>query len=190
MQQPHPLRGSSGGEGGPSASSTTLHIAQQDSIEPRSTSPFLPHGNSSSLTLTAAAQEEKDREAHGPFASVFADLQARMADWKGHEPAAFGSLRMHDILQVKKDKNVREFVVYLFEEALLCVVDDRKKVKRSQQPEDGDELLVEKQEKLRLKGRVFVKHMKQVEETSSVGSGLILTISMVSCTYCAAERVR
>lgn len=177
MQQPRPLGALSLGEAGASASTSTLHLAQQDGTV-RSTSPLLQHGNSSSLTLTAAAQEEKDREAHGPFASVFADLQARMADWKGHEPAAFGSLRMHDTLQVKKDKNVREFVVYLFEEALLCVVDDRKKG-RPFQHQSNEELQVEKQERLRLKGRVFVKHMKQVEETSSVSQGLSLTISMV-----------
>ena len=65
----------------------------------------------SNVTLTTAAQEEKDREAHGPFAGVFEDLQNRMADWKGHQPAYFGSLRMWDSLRVKKDKNVREFVV-------------------------------------------------------------------------------
>jgi hypothetical protein len=56
--------------------------------------------------------------------------------------------------------------VYLFEEALLCVVDDKKK--RSSTGSD----------KLRLKGRVFVKHMKQVEETSTLDTGLSLTINM------------
>jgi hypothetical protein len=70
--------------------------------------------NASSTTLTAAAEEEKAREAYGPFGQVFADLQERMADWKGHQPANFGSLRMYDSLNVKKDKNVREFVVRTF----------------------------------------------------------------------------
>lgn len=138
--------------------------------------------NSSAVTLTAAAQEEKTREAHGPFADIFKDLQDRMVDWKGHQPSNFGSLRMYDSLAVKKDKNVREFVVYLFEEALLCVVDDRRKGNSSSTATTAisDH---QDQEKLRLKGRVFVKHMRQVEDTSSVNSGLSLTIHMVS-HYC------
>jgi hypothetical protein len=96
-----------------------------------------------------------------------------MLDWKGHEPSTFGSLRMYDALSVKKDKNVREFIVYLFEEALLCVADDRRRAGASTTGQGDDE------GKLRLKGRVFVKHMKQVEGTSSVHTGLSLTIHMV-----------
>lgn len=130
---------------------------------------FAAH-NASNATLTAVAQQEKEREAHGPFAGVFEDLQKRMLDWKGHEPALFGSLRMYDYLSVKKDKNVREFLVYLFEEALLCVVDDRRKEDRHKKAKEY--------EKVRLKGRVFVKHMIQVEETSASGE-LSLTIHMV-----------
>lgn len=135
-----------------------------------SSSYYTQNMNMSAVTLTAA-QEEKTREAHGPFADVFKDLQDRMLDWKGHEPSTFGSLRMYDSLSVKKDQNVREFVVYLFEEALLCIVDDRKKAKASGDDNEG---------KLRLKGRVFVKHMRQVEDTSHTDSALSLTIHMVS----------
>lgn len=131
--------------------------------------------NMSAITLTAA-QEEKTREAHGPFANVFKDLQDRMLDWKGHEPSTFGSLRMYDALSVKKDKNVRDFIVYLFEEALLCVADDKRRAGASTTGTTGQG---DDEGKLRLKGRVFVKHMKQVEDTSSVHTGLSLTIHMV-----------
>lgn len=168
-------------------STTASSFDEQDGHQPSASSAALSNGmnrvdsmpgyntsmNMSAITLTAAAQEEKTREAHGPFADVFKDLQDRMMDWKGHEPSTFGSLRMYDSLSVKKDKNVREFVVYLFEEALLCVVDDRKRSGTSS-AQAGDE-----EPKLRLKGRVFVKHMKQVEDTSSVSGGLSLTIHMV-----------
>lgn len=151
---------------------------------------YNPSMNASAITLTttttnAAAEEEKTREAHGPFADVFKDLQDRMSDWKGHEPSTFGSLRTYDSLAVKKDKNVREFVVYLFEEALLCVVDDaRKAAVGSTVTSSQTQLGTAEEGKLRLKGRVFVKHMKQVEDTSSVDGGLSLTIHMVSAVCC------
>lgn len=58
--------------------------------------------------------------------------------------------------------------VYLFEEALLCVVDDKRRGY-------GDEA----SDKLRLKGRVFVRHMKQVDDTSAASGDLSLTIQMV-----------
>ena len=137
--------------------------------------------NSSTVTLTQvspAAEEEMAREAHGPFSEVYDELYTRMADWKGHQPANFGSLRMFDTLQVRKDKNVRDFIVYLFEEALLCVVDDRKK---------GAPLNSE--DKLRLKGRVFVRHMRSVEDSSSADTGLSLTIRMVSSHQCTQSAI-
>lgn len=152
--------------------------------------------NASSMTLTnshkqqtaAAAEEEKTREAHGPFADIFNDLKNRMSDWKGHEPSTFGSLRTYDLLAVKKEKNIREFVVYLFEEALLCVVDDGRKNSSTSNSahQNGNSQNGGEEPKLRLKGRVFVKHMKQVEDTSSMDGGLSLTIHMV-CAFASTE---
>lgn len=38
------------------------------------------------------------------FNTIVRDLQARMADWKGHSPDDFGRLHMFDLLHVRKDK--------------------------------------------------------------------------------------
>lgn len=98
----------------PSVPGSNTHPSEDDVIHVKD---YALAGSSSTTPASpdqaplSAAQIEKEREAHGPFAAVFEDLQRRMADWKGHQPANFGSLRMWDSLQVKKDRNIREFVV-------------------------------------------------------------------------------
>ncbi|KAK4702603.1 hypothetical protein P7C70_g3619, partial [Phenoliferia sp. Uapishka_3] len=110
-----------------------------------------------------------------PFASVVEELKRRMHDWKGHSPEEFGRLQLFDYIHVRKEKNVREFLVYLFEEAILCVADDKKK---------GLGKLVDnlagvaKDDKLRLKGRVYVRHIRNVIDTSKEGGELSLTVTM------------
>lgn len=54
-----------------------------------------------------------DAQAANPFASVVEDLQLRMADWKGHSPDEFGALKLYDYVNVRKDTNTREFLVYV-----------------------------------------------------------------------------
>ena len=64
----------------------------------------------------------------------------------------------------------REFIVYLFNEALLCVVEDKRKGKQKQveeSPTFGN---------LRLKGRVYIKHIANLECSEA---DLSLTIHMV-----------
>lgn len=118
-----------------------------------------------------------------PFDGIVDDLKLRMADWKGHSPDEFGALRLYDYIRVRKERNVREFLVYvsadpdsrgsnltttfssqLFEEAILCVTDDRRK------PGDNGD-------RLRLKGRVYVRHIRSVVDTSTAND-LSLTIAM------------
>ncbi|CEQ42106.1 SPOSA6832_03892, partial [Sporobolomyces salmonicolor] len=107
-----------------------------------------------------------------PFSHVVEDLQSRMADWKGHSPDEFGQLKLYDYVNVRKDTATREFLVYLFEEAILCVTDDKRK---------GLNKLVDgisgNTDKLRLKGRVYIRHVRSVFDTSS-GGDLSLTITM------------
>ncbi|BGP36660.1 hypothetical protein JCM10449v2_000561 [Rhodotorula kratochvilovae] len=114
--------------------------------------------------------------ASSPFASVVQDLQARMADWKGHSPEEFGQLKLYDTIHVRKDTATREFAVYLFEEAILCVTDDKRKglskLVSAVSPTSSDG-----GDKLRLKGRVYVRHIRSVADTSR-GDDLSLTILM------------
>lgn len=54
-----------------------------------------------------------DAHVANPFRSVVEDLQLRMADWKGHSPDEFGALKLYDYINVRKDTNTREFLVYV-----------------------------------------------------------------------------
>jgi hypothetical protein len=72
----------------------------------------------------------------------------------------------------------REFFIYLFSEALLCVSDDAKKTNGASSSASTS------QEKLRLKGRVFIRHIGRVDDTSEPATDTehgenSLTISMV-----------
>lgn len=48
-----------------------------------------------------------------PFAAIVEELKRRMADWKGHSPDEFGMLKLFDYISVRKERNVREFLVYV-----------------------------------------------------------------------------
>ncbi len=131
----------------------------------QSTSSHSFNGRPSSPTsVYSAFSHGQTAPVPNPFAAVVEDLQARMADWKGHSPDEFGLLKLYDFLHVRKEANVREFLVYLFEEAILCVADDRRKGGVN----EG---------KLRLKGRVYVRHIRSVVD-SSTEEELSLTINM------------
>ena len=60
-------------------------------------------------------------EEDSPFQSITEDLRNRIIDWKGHPLAGLGPLRLFDLLSVRRDSLVREFYVYLFKEAIICV---------------------------------------------------------------------
>jgi hypothetical protein len=100
---------------------------------------------------------------------------------------------MFDILSVRRDVLVREFYVYLFKEAVICVLEEKKKsLGRLLSPTgSGDSGSVNGSTfsgggaggggggkgVLRLKGRIYIRHIKQVHDTSSAGE-LSLTIDM------------
>ncbi|KZT39391.1 hypothetical protein SISSUDRAFT_984899 [Sistotremastrum suecicum HHB10207 ss-3] len=112
-----------------------------------------------------------------PFGSITEDLRNRIIDWKGHPLSRLGTLQMFDILNVRRDSLVREFFVYLFKEAIICVVEERK---RSIGRLLGSETATQASQTkgvLRLKGRIYIKHIKRVSDTS-VMNELSLTIDM------------
>lgn len=121
-----------------------------------------------------------------PFTAITRDLEARIIDWKGHPLSGLGLLQMYDLLSVRRDAMVREFFVYLFREAIICVVEEKKRtlgrllssasgaasalgdVAGQNAPQKGV---------LRLKGRIYIRHIKHVTDTSVAGE-LSLTIDM------------
>lgn len=154
-----------------SSPSKYSHGEGSDSAESVSSAPFMYNPTPSALDT--------------PFASVVADLRNRMFDWKGHALSGLGPLKMYDILSVRRDALVREFYVYLFKEAIICVLEEKKKslgrllhsssstnVPFGEGGGGGQNKGV-----LRLKGRIYVRHIKRVLDTSASGE-LSLTIDM------------
>ncbi|KAH9814757.1 hypothetical protein DFH28DRAFT_1167595 [Melampsora americana] len=128
----------------------------------------------SSPNLATAALPEKSItepiETSNPLQLLVDDLLHRLQDWKGHSLTDFGSLKLHDRIQVRKQSHSRDFLVYLFEEALLCVHEDKPaRPSSSSGPTNSG--------RLRLKGRIYIRHMTAVIDSSSTVP-LTLTIEM------------
>ncbi|WRT69089.1 uncharacterized protein IL334_006072 [Kwoniella shivajii] len=118
-----------------------------------------------------------------PFAHVVNDLKHRVVDYKTSGLDQLGSLRLFDLLCVRKGQLIREFHVYLFQEALICVSEEKKSGFRgifspsSSVRSDHSGGSHHGRGVLKLKGRIYVRHVKKVVDTSVSGE-LSLTISM------------
>ena len=120
-----------------------------------------------------------------PFHAITEDLRARIIDWKGHPISGLGSLQMYDLLSVRRDAIVREFFVYLFKEAIICVVEEKKRglgrLLSNAGVGDNGSLnggnTGQQKGVLRLKGRIYIRHIKHVTDTSVAGE-MSLTIDM------------
>lgn len=123
-------------------------------------------------------QDDED----SPFNAITEDLRNRIMDWKGHPLQGLGPLQMYDLLSVRRDAIVREFFVYLFKEAIICVVEEKKRSLGrllSSDPSGSGMGSGANSNRgvLRLKGRIYIKHIKQVMDTS-VNGEMSLTIDM------------
>ncbi|KIK61748.1 hypothetical protein GYMLUDRAFT_96594 [Collybiopsis luxurians FD-317 M1] len=138
------------------------------------------HGHESSSSQAALIQEEDS-----PFNAITEDLRNRIIDWKGHPLSDLGPLQMYDLLSVRRDSLVREFYVYLFKEALICVVEEKKRslgrlLSNASGLTDASSTMssaTQSKGVLRLKGRIYVRHIKQVTASSAAGE-MSLTIDM------------
>jgi hypothetical protein len=125
------------------------------------------------------------QEEDSPFNAITEDLRNRIIDWKGHPLSDLGPLQMYDLLSVRRDSAIREFYVYLFKEAIICVVEEKKRglgrllSNASGFTDPGSTVSMSSQTKgvLRLKGRIYVRHIKHVTATSAAGE-MSLTIDM------------
>lgn len=125
------------------------------------------------------------------FASVVRDLSMRIQDWKGHSADKFGPLLLFDYIGVRQEPVMRDFYVYLFKEALLCVVEDRKNqrgiarlIGSEKGPSHGPGANEhsggagfgnagsnEKKTALKLKGRIWIRHIKACRDALSNPEG-------------------
>ncbi|EPQ27883.1 uncharacterized protein PFL1_04627 [Pseudozyma flocculosa PF-1] len=133
-----------------------------------------------SYSATPAAQQR----LNDPNLAVVEDLRSRVADWKGHSLEHFGELVLHDLLNVRQDSVVREFHVYLFEGALLCVTEEKRKglsrfipAAPPAAPGATPDVPAMPKPALKLKGRIYLKHIRRVID-SSVAGELSISITM------------
>ncbi|KAL6306167.1 Pleckstrin homology domain-containing protein [Sparassis latifolia] len=149
-----------------------------------------PVSSQEPLLASLQEREEPQEEDSSPFTAITEDLRARIIDWKGHPLEGLGSLQMYDLLSVRRDALVREFFVYLFREAIICVVEEKKRtLGRLLSSASGAAAAFSdgtgmgsagpsvSKGVLRLKGRIYIRHIKQVTDTSVQGE-LSLTIDM------------
>jgi hypothetical protein len=125
--------------------------------------------------------EPEDEPVSSAFQAITDDLRNRIVDWKGHPLSQLGALQMYDMLRVRRDTIIREFFVYLFKEAIICVMEERRRtLGRLLSGTNGPDASGERPHSrgvLRLKGRIYIRHIRQVADTSTA-SELSLTIDM------------
>lgn len=151
------------------------HYASSDGWAP----PYHANDTESSRYAPSQAPEEES-----PFNAIVEDLRNRIIDWKGHALSGLGPLQMYDLLSVRRDALVREFFVYLFKEAIICVVEEKKRSLGRFLPSpafnDSSTAISSSSSQsrgvLRLKGRIYVRHIKRVIVGTS--GDLSLTIEM------------
>lgn len=123
-------------------------------------------------------------EEDSPWTAIVDDLRNRIIDWKGHALSGLGPLQMYDLLSVRRDALVREFSVYLFKEAIICVVEEKKRSlgRFLHSPAFNDSSTAistsssQSRGVLRLKGRIYVRHIKRI--TTGTTGDMSLTIEM------------
>ncbi|RPD73412.1 hypothetical protein L226DRAFT_110214 [Lentinus tigrinus ALCF2SS1-7] len=142
------------------------------------------------LVTSPIEREIIQDEDNSPFSAITEDLRNRIIDWKGHPLSGLGPLQMYDLLSVRRDALVREFFVYLFKEAIICVVEEKKRTLGRLLSSAGAASAFgdgtgsgsisggnSQRGVLRLKGRIYIRHIRQVTDTSVSGE-LSLTIDM------------
>ncbi|KAK2462704.1 hypothetical protein APHAL10511_005222 [Amanita phalloides] len=118
------------------------------------------------------------REEDSPFSAITEDLRNRIIDWKGHPLSDLGPLQMYDLLSVRRETAIREFYVYLFKEAIICAVEEKKRgLGRLLSDQSSIATSGSSRGVLRLKGRIYVRHVRNVTASSTAGE-MSLTIDM------------
>jgi hypothetical protein len=121
-----------------------------------------------------------------PFAHVAADLKHRLADFKSSGLDTLGRIRLFDILQVRKGQFVLDIMVFLYDMAIVCVAEEKKRGLKSllssssssNNLRGGDDRNSKKSEApLKLKGRIYFRDVSRIVDSSLAGE-LSVTIQM------------
>ncbi|TGZ77324.1 hypothetical protein EX30DRAFT_311449 [Ascodesmis nigricans] len=127
--------------------------------------------------IEAIAQQINEAIRKSENVQVVHDLFGRVEDWKGHRRDQFGELLLHgQFLVIKGDQKgdaEREYLIYLFENILLCCKETGtgKKQGKTIMGKSSRAALGPKQKtKLQLKGRIFMQNVTDVVSSSGHGS--------------------
>lgn len=124
------------------------------------------------------ANEAVDRDL---LDEALEELVGRVDDWKNHRVEHFGKLLLHGVYTVitGKTEQEKDYEIYLFECILLCCKEitpnkskDKKDKTRSTQPK-----MRNKNNKLQLKGRIFMTNVTEVLSFSKPGKQILTSIS-------------
>ncbi|KAG1770708.1 Pleckstrin homology domain-containing protein [Suillus occidentalis] len=163
---------------------TMRHPSQNQRYDSR-TEPWSSTDEAEASRFRPGPPAEEEGEESSPFNAIVEDLRNRIIDWKGHALSGLGPLQMYDMLSVRRDALVREFFVYLFKEAIICVVEEKKRslgrFLSSPAFNDAPTSVSGSSNQsnkgvLRLKGRIYVRHIKRI--TASTSGEMSLTIEM------------
>lgn len=121
------------------------------------------------------------------------DLKKRMIDYDSSGLDTIGQLEQWDVLAVRKGSMMRDFNVYLYQEALICVTQEKKsglmssmsrwKTSKSESSGSSSKTIVPDSRilsppSLKLKGRIYLRHVRQIADTTDAND-LSLTIIMI-----------
>jgi hypothetical protein len=120
-----------------------------------------------------------------PFAHVATDLKNRLTDYKGSGLDTLGRIRLFDILQVRKGEYVLDIMVFLYDLAIVCVAEEKKKGLKhlltshaSTNSLRGDAKGSKKgKTPLKLKGRIYFRDVARIVDSSLAGE-LSITVQM------------
>jgi hypothetical protein len=155
-------------------------------------SPQLPPSPRSQERPSIERQTASTPSEGGAFAHIVQDLRNRVTDYQDSGLDTIGSLRLFDLLSVRKGFLMREFNVYLFQEALICITEEKKSGMRSffsassarSESNPGKAVssstakAAQARGALKLKGRIYLRHVARIVDSSQVGE-LSLTIEMM-----------
>ena len=146
-------------------------------------SPRSASSHPTDLSMPPSARSLPPLHGADPFAHILTDLQNRVASYATSGLDSLGQLRLFDLLSVRKGTLIREFHVYLFQDAIICIVEERKSAMRkifsssSSVRSSDTSHSVHGKGILKMKGRIYMKHVQRITDSSIPGE-LSLTIEM------------
>jgi hypothetical protein len=125
-----------------------------------------------STTVGSDSEDGKPGKDDPTLRSITEDLEARIVDWKGYPLSSLGLLQLYNHLHIWCGKLHKDRHVYLFKVAIIFATEELKCQSWVQRylPQGSRGALI-------LKGRIFIRHINAVADTSTLDE-LSLTVNV------------